>query len=62
LFPSIPLVACWRYEPREHRRPLAMSRATIPPSPLSDRPVTQPIRSSASRPIDNCPGGTFLHR
>jgi len=27
-----------------------------------DRPVAQPIRSSASRPIDNCPGGTFLHR
>jgi hypothetical protein len=32
-----PLVACWRYEPREHLRPLALSRPAVPPSPLSDR-------------------------
>src|SRR6516225_3044425 len=25
LFTSTPLVACWRYEPREHLRPLAIS-------------------------------------
>jgi hypothetical protein len=31
------LVACWRYEPREHLRPLAKTRPLIPPSPLSDR-------------------------
>src|SRR5271165_1793284 len=37
LFPLIPLVACWRYEPREHPRPLALARPAIPPSPLSDR-------------------------
>src|SRR6266849_2046856 len=37
LFTLLPLVACWRYEPREHLRPLAIARAAIPPSPLSDR-------------------------
>ena len=37
LFPLIPLVACRRYEPREHPRPLALARPEIPPSPLSDR-------------------------
>src|SRR6476646_2382728 len=37
LFPLTPLVACWRYEPREHPRPLALARPAIPPSPLSDR-------------------------
>jgi hypothetical protein len=37
LFTLLPLVACWRYEPREHRRPLALSRPAVPPSPLSDR-------------------------
>src|SRR5229473_3359642 len=37
LFTSISLVACWRYEPREHLRPLAIARAAIPPSPLRDR-------------------------
>jgi hypothetical protein len=37
LFTSTPLVACWRYEPREHLRPLAKTRSLIPPSPLSDR-------------------------
>ena len=37
LFTSTPLVACWRYEPREHLRPLAKSRSLIPPSPLRDR-------------------------
>ena len=33
LFTSKPLVACWRYEPREHLRPLAKTRPLIPPSP-----------------------------
>jgi hypothetical protein len=37
LFPLIPLVACRRYEPREHPRPLALARPELPPSPLSDR-------------------------
>jgi hypothetical protein len=37
LFTLLPLVACWRYEPREHLRPLALSRPAIPPSPLRDR-------------------------
>jgi hypothetical protein len=37
LFPLIPLVACRRYEPREHPRPLALARPEIPLSPLSDR-------------------------
>jgi hypothetical protein len=37
LFISIPLVACWRYEPREHRKPLALTRPAIPPSPERDR-------------------------
>jgi hypothetical protein len=37
LFTSTPLVACWRYEPREYLRPLAKTRSLIPPSPLSDR-------------------------
>jgi len=37
LFTSTPLVACWRYEPREHLRPLAKTRSLIPPSPLRDR-------------------------
>src|ERR1022692_1706501 len=32
----LPLVACWRYEPRERLRPLALSRPAVPPSPLSD--------------------------
>jgi hypothetical protein len=36
LFTLLPLVACWRYEPREHLRPLAIARAAIPPSPLRD--------------------------
>src|SRR5580704_18678442 len=36
LFTLIPLVACWRYEPREHPRPLALTRPAIPPSPLRD--------------------------
>ena len=37
LFTSISLIACWRYEPREHLRPLAIARAAIPPSPFRDR-------------------------
>src|SRR5713226_10171783 len=35
LFALLPLVACWRYEPREHLRPLAIARAAIPPSPFT---------------------------
>lgn len=34
LFPLIPLVACWRYEPREHLGPLVLARSAIPPSPF----------------------------
>ena len=37
LFTLLPLAACWRYEPREHLSPLALSRPAITPSPLSDR-------------------------
>src|SRR5713226_2075257 len=37
LFTPISLIACWRYEPREQLRPLAIARAAIPPSPLRDR-------------------------
>ena len=37
LFTPTPLVACWRYEPREYLRPLAKARSSIPPSPLRDR-------------------------
>src|SRR6201987_6539210 len=37
LFTLLPLAACWRYEPREHLRPLAKMRSLIPPSPLGDR-------------------------
>ena len=37
MFPLTPLVACWRYEPREHLKPLALARPAISPSPLSDR-------------------------
>src|SRR5258708_36143323 len=43
LFTLLPLVACWRYEPREHLRPLAIARAAIPPSPYgigSATPIT----------------------
>ena len=36
MFTLLPLVACWRYEPREHLRLLALSRPAVPPSPLSD--------------------------
>jgi hypothetical protein len=32
----MPLVACWRYEPREHLRLLALARPLVPPSPLRD--------------------------
>ena len=35
MFTSTPLVACWRYEPREHLRPLAKTRSLIPPSPFA---------------------------
>src|SRR6516165_10213729 len=38
VFTLIPLVACWRYEPREHRLATrTLSRPAIPPSPLRDR-------------------------
>ena len=37
LFTLLPLVACWRYKPREHLRLLALARPLVPPSPLRDR-------------------------
>ena len=37
LFTLLPLVACWRYEPREHLRLLALTRPLVLPSPLRDR-------------------------
>jgi hypothetical protein len=37
LFTLLPLVACWRYEPREHLRLLALAWPLVPPSPLRDR-------------------------
>ena len=37
MFTLLPLVACWRYEPREHLRLLALARPLVPPSPLRDR-------------------------
>src|SRR5260370_444413 len=37
LFTLLPFVACWRYEPRGHFRPLPVSRPSVPPSPLRDR-------------------------
>lgn len=37
LFTLLPLVACWRYEPREHLRLLALARPLVPLSPLRDR-------------------------
>ena len=37
LFTLLPLVACWRYEPREHLRLLALARSLVPPSPLRER-------------------------
>jgi hypothetical protein len=37
LFTPNSLVACWRYGPREHLTPLALARAEVLPSPLSDR-------------------------
>ena len=40
LFTLLPLVACWRYEPREHLRPLALPRPAVPPSRLGDRVAT----------------------
>jgi hypothetical protein len=36
LFTLLPLAACWRYEPREHLRLLALARPLVP-SPLRDR-------------------------
>ena len=37
MFTLLPLVACWRYEPREHLRLLALTRPLVLPSPLRDR-------------------------
>jgi len=37
LFPWIPLVACWRYEPRKHPWILALSHPAFLPSPLGDK-------------------------
>jgi hypothetical protein len=57
LFPLIPLVACWRYEPREHPRPLALARPEIPPSPLSDRVgYSDHVRFRGYLPVHWCSG------
>src|SRR3979490_1048937 len=57
LFPLIPLVACWRYEPREHPRPLALARPVIPPSPLSDRVgYSDPVRFRGYLHVHWCSG------
>src|SRR6202047_2107346 len=57
LFALLPLVACWRYEPREHLRPLAIARAAIPPSPLRDRVgYSDPHRFRGHGPV-HCPSG-----
>src|SRR5215470_7619615 len=57
LFPLIPLVACWRYEPREHPRPLASARPAIPPSPLSDRVgYSDHVRFRGYLPVHWCSG------
>jgi len=57
LFPLIPLVACWRYEPREHPRPLALARPAIPPSPLSDRVgYSDHVRFRGYLPVHWCSG------
>ena len=43
MFALLPMVACWRYEPREHLRPLAFSRPAVSPSPWetgSATPIT----------------------
>src|SRR5271165_3722518 len=57
LFPLIPLVACWRYEPREHPRPLALARPAIPPSPLSDRVgYSDHVRFRDYLPVHWCSG------
>ena len=57
LFPLTPLVACWRYEPREHPRPLALARPEIPPSPLSDRVgYSDHVRFRGYLPVHWCSG------
>ena len=57
LFPLTPLVACWRYEPREHLRPLALARPAIPPSPLSDRVgYSDHVRFRGYLPVHWCSG------
>ena len=43
MFPLTPLVACWRYEPREHPRPLALARPAIPPSALDQAAADRDI-------------------
>jgi hypothetical protein len=57
LFPLTPLVACRRYEPREHPRPLALARPAIPPSPLSDRVgYSDHVRFRGYLPVHWCSG------
>ena len=57
LFPLTPLVACRRYEPREHLRPLALARPAIPPSPLSDRVgYSDHVRFRGYLPVHWCSG------
>ena len=57
LFPLTALVACWRYEPREHPRPLALARPEIPPSPVSDRVgYSDHVRFRGYLPVHWCSG------
>jgi len=57
LFTLLPLVACWRYEPREHPRPLALARPAIPPSPLRDRVgYSDHVRFRGYLPVHWCSG------
>ncbi len=57
LFTLTPLVACWRYEPREHLSPLALTRVAVPPSPLSDRVgYSDLVRFRGYLPVHWCSG------
>src|ERR1700675_3362607 len=57
LFTLLPLVACWRYEPRERLRPLAVSRPAGSPSPLSDRvDYSDHVRFRGYVPVHCCSG------
>src|ERR1035438_5884533 len=57
LFTLLPLVACWRYEPREHLKLLALARPLVPPSPLSDRVgYSDHVRFRGYVPVHCCSG------